>query len=237
MAIIQSATATTYDESKPIATIKISGTQSVETLNFLAFNGALTDINSSLTMSADLSDIGAYRDVTWSNGAKTESISVTPSTAGTSEFSFTIDDGVNTFTSSPFLIEVYALYVDGVQSAKFTQELMTLNGIVDSDNITTLEFGVNEDYADENGMFNFDDNNVERVSVALINPTGSDTITTPSDKVSFADTKLRIELGAFDVIGINQVVIKAYTAEHTDGIALCYPGNRESNLVARIYEH
>ena len=104
MAIVQECDKTTYADEKPIASIVISGTKAVETLDFTAFNGALTDISGNLVLSAELPDIGVYKIITWSNGAKSESITFTPTASGISEFSFTVDDGVSVFTSEPFLI-------------------------------------------------------------------------------------------------------------------------------------
>lgn len=104
-----------------------------------------------------------------------------------------------------------------------------------SDNTTKLKFTVTENELPErDGFFDFDLNSVTRVSVTLISGQNVITQTSDSNIISYADNELYINLGEFDTFGTFEVVIKIFTTDHTNGIAICYPGYRTSNLVVSL---
>ncbi|MEQ3658591.1 MAG: immunoglobulin-like domain-containing protein [Glaciecola sp.] len=119
--------------------------------------------------------------------------------------------------------------------ATFTLQERFLNAYRNTDNVQILKFKSAEG-EQTNSFFDFDQNGITRVEVLLKNSAETVSIDSTTNHIGFSGNELSVCFGAFNVTGNCQVIIKVYSATLTNGLVICAPGYRESNLLVNVYE-
>lgn len=200
------------------------------------------DIIFTATASDPESDTLTY---SWSDGGDTaQSITVvapTSSSASTVTRTCTVSDGLLTSNDS-VTVNVNAEVVtppteeaNMLARATFTLQERFLNAYRNTDNVQILKFKSTEG-EQTNSFFDFDENSITRVEVSLRNSAETVSIDSDAAHIGFSGNELSVCFGAFDVVGNCQVIIKVYSATLTNGLVVCAPGYRESNLLVNVYE-